>query len=132
MKSILARVRAVLLLGLLWAFVWAPIGVLIGMIVDADGTMDEPWIAVGAYPGMLSGVLFAAVRGARAHSLLRVAATGAVCGMLVSLIPWILGTPSLENPTWLLPIVVAGITAMSTVSAVVTEYVRMQRRRVAS
>ena len=34
-----------------------------GLIVDPDGSMDEMWVAVGAYPGLLCGVIFAAVFG---------------------------------------------------------------------
>ncbi len=48
-------------MGLTWAVVWAPVGPLIGMIVDPDGSKDEPWAAVGAYPGFLCGVVFSMV-----------------------------------------------------------------------
>lgn len=132
MTSILLRVRSAILLGLLWAVAWAPIGVIAGLIVDADGKMDEPWIAVGAYPGMLCGVLYAVVRGRTTHgtTLRRALAWGAACGLLVSMIPWMVGTPSPDNPGWLFPVVSACITALSSVSAGVTEYLRMKRGRI--
>ncbi len=56
MKNWLRRIRGAVLMGLTWAVVWAPIGVLIGMIVDPDESMDEMWFAVGGYPGFLCGV----------------------------------------------------------------------------
>ena len=59
----LRRIRAAVLMGLTWAAVWAPIGVLTGLIVDSDGSMDEMWVAVGGYPGFLCGAVFSAVLG---------------------------------------------------------------------
>ena len=35
------RIRAALLMGLIWAAVWAPVAVLIGVIVDPNDAMDE-------------------------------------------------------------------------------------------
>ena len=61
MKTWLEPIRRVVLMAIIWAVVWAPLGVLLGMIVDPDGSMDEPWVAVGAYPGFLSAVVFCAV-----------------------------------------------------------------------
>ncbi len=63
MKKWLRRIRGALGMGLIWAAGWAPVGVLIGMIVDPDGSMDEMWVAVGAYPGFIGGVVFSAVLG---------------------------------------------------------------------
>ena len=48
-------------MGLTWAVVWAVAAVLIGMLVDPDGSMDEIWPAIGAYPGFLGGVVFSVV-----------------------------------------------------------------------
>ncbi len=47
MNSWLRRIRGAVLMALTWAVVWAPVGVLIGMIVDPDGSMEEIWVAVG-------------------------------------------------------------------------------------
>ncbi len=50
MNTWLRRIRGAVLMGLTWAVVWAPVGVLIGMIVDPSDSMEEMWVAVGAYP----------------------------------------------------------------------------------
>ena len=112
------------MLGVLWALAWAPIGVLIGLVVDADGSMDEPWPLVGAYPGFLGGVIFAVVLGivGRRHridelSMPKVAGWGAAAGLMVALIPLVLGTPAPGLPRWLPVLVVVAITLMSALSA---------------
>ena len=52
MKKWLRRIRGAVLMGLAWAAVWAPVAVLLGtFVVDPDNSMDEMWVAVGAYPG---------------------------------------------------------------------------------
>jgi hypothetical protein len=113
------RIRAALLMGVAWAAVWAPLAVLIGLIVDPDGSMDEMWVAVGAYPGFLGGVVFSVVLGiaARRHgfealSLSRVAAWGAVAGLLVGALPFAVGEPTSELPLGLLAAVVIGATTL--------------------
>ncbi len=126
MKNWLRRIRGAVLMGLTWAVVWAPIGVLIGMIVDPDESMDEMWFAVGGYPGFLCGAVFFAVLGIAEGrrrfdelSLSRVGAWGAVSGVLVGALPFVLG--SSENarlPAWLLGVAIIGsITLLSAVSA---------------
>lgn len=124
MNRWLRRARSALVMGLVWALVWAPVGVLIGLIVDADGSMDEPWPLIGAYPGFLGGVVFAIVLGivGRRHrfdelSMSRFAGWGAVAGLLVGLLPWFLGTPAPGLPRWLPALVVGTITLMSALSA---------------
>jgi hypothetical protein len=125
MKKWLSRIGGAVLMGLAWAAVWAPIGVLIGMIVDPDGSMDEPWILVGAYPGFLSAVIFSMVIwGAERRrrfdelSLTRVGAFGAVAGLLVGMVPFVAGSNSTSLPTWLLMFAIIGpITLVSAVSA---------------
>ena len=125
MKKWLRRIRGALGMGLIWAAGWAPVGVLIGMIVDPDGSMDEMWVAVGAYAGFLGGVVFSAVLGMAAGrrrfdelSLSRVGAWGAVAGLLVGALPFAVGESTTELPLWLLAVVVIGsITLLSGVSA---------------
>lgn len=125
MKPWLKRVRGAIGMGLLWALLWAPVGVLIGLIVDPDGSMDEMWVAVGAYPGFVGGVIFAAVLGIVAGrrrfdelSLTRFAIWGAVAGLLVGLLPFVVGAPSGGHPQPLLAAAVVGsITLLSAVSA---------------
>ena len=120
----LKRVRGALVMGLLWAVVWAPLGVLLGMIVDRDGAMDEPWVLVGAFPGFIGGVLFSivlaiAARRRRFHelSLPRFTVWGAIAGLLVGVLPFLLGTPSAVAPVWLPVVFVAAITLLSAGSA---------------
>jgi|SRR5687768_5084618 len=122
---LLRRFRGALLMGLIWAVLWVPIALLISLIMDPNGSMDEPWILVGAYPGFLSAVVFAMVIGFAERrrrfdelSLTRVAAFGAVAGLLVGIIPFVAGSNSTNLPTWLLIFAIAGpITLLSAVSA---------------
>lgn len=63
MPRSLKNVRNAVLLGLAWTVAWAPIAVLLGVfVIDPDNSMDEMWVAIGAYPGFLCGVLFYALR----------------------------------------------------------------------
>ena len=125
MKTWLRRIRGAVLMGLTWAVVWAPVGVLIGMIVDPDGSMDEMWVAVGAYPGFLCGAVFSAVLGIAEGrrrfdelSLPRSAAWGAVGGLLVGVLPFAVGTPNTALPLWQWAAVIIGpMTLLGAVSA---------------
>jgi hypothetical protein len=124
-KKWLRRVRSAVVMGLIWAAVWAPVAVLIGLIVDPDGSMDEMWVAIGAYPGFLGGVVFATVLGILGGrrrfdelSLPRCAAWGAVAGLLVGVFPFAVGEPTSRLPLWLLGVIVIGsLTLLSAVSA---------------
>ena len=124
MRKWLKRVRGALVMGALWAVVWAPLGVLIGMIVDRDGSMDEPWILLGAYPGFIGGVIFSivlaiAARRRRFHELSprRFAGWGALAGLLVGVLPFLLGTPSSTLPVWLPFVFIAAVTLLGAASA---------------
>jgi hypothetical protein len=96
------------------------------MIVDPDNSMDEMWVAIGAYPGFLCGVIFFALLGIAEGrrrfdelSLARVGAWGAVSGLLVGALPFAVGTSTTELPVWLWGVVVIGsIILLSAVSAV--------------
>lgn len=122
----LKRIRGALLMGLTWAVFWAPVGLLIGMILDPTGAMDEPWIAVGTFPGFLGGVLFSTVFGIAARrrkldelSIKRVAAWGAAAGLGLGILWFLSGDqgPNVER-VWLLPLVViSSITLLSAASA---------------
>jgi hypothetical protein len=124
MKKWLRRIRGALLMGLTWAVVWAPVGLLIGMIVDPDGSMDEPWVLVGTLPGFLGGVAFATVLGIVGRrrrfddlSLPRFTAWGAGAGLLVGGI-WVVLALLSDPPRWLLyGVVVGSLTLLSAVSA---------------
>jgi hypothetical protein len=112
-------------MGLTWAAAWGMAAVLIGMAVDPDGSMDEMWVAIGAYPGFLGGVVFSAVLAMAARrrrldelSLPRVAGWGAAAGLLVGSVPFVLGDPISEHPVWLLGgVVIGSITLLSALSA---------------
>lgn len=55
MKQWLKRARGAVGMGLIWAVVWAPVAVLVGiLIIDPTDSMDEMWWMVGAIPGFLS------------------------------------------------------------------------------
>ena len=125
MKPWLRRVRGAVVMGLLWAAVWVPVAVVIGLAVDPDGSMDEMWPAIGAFPGFLGGVVFSIVLGIVGRrrrfdelSVPRFAAWGALAGLLVGLLPFVLGTPTSRIPLWQLMLVVVGpITLLSALSA---------------
>ena len=112
-------------MGLLWALVWAPAAVLLGLVVDPDGSMDEMWVAIGAYAGFLGGLAFAVVLGILGRrrrfeelSLVRFAAWGAAGGLLVGALPLVLGGPAGGGSPWLLSGVILGsITLLSAASA---------------
>jgi uncharacterized membrane protein YsdA (DUF1294 family) len=83
-------------------------------------------LAALAMPGFIVGMIFYTViwfaKGARRIdelSLPRLAAWGAVVGLLLGVLPFALGTPSDRFPLWLLVVVlIASTTLLSTVSAV--------------
>lgn len=128
MPRSLKSFRNAFLLGLAWAVAWAPVAVLLGIfIIDPDNSMDEMWVVIGAYPGFLCGVLFYALRGLGEGgrqlselSLPRAAAWAAVSGVLVGAVPFALGTPAPDNPSWLGLAVMGSFTSMSVASAVVS------------
>jgi hypothetical protein len=102
--------------------------------------MDEPWPALGAYPGFLCGVVFCAVLGIAARhrelaawSLSRVTAWGTVSGLLVMapIFTGLLGTPNTEHALWQWRfIILAAVILLSSISAVGSAWVaRMAKRR---
>ena len=126
MKNWLRRIRGALLMGVTWAGLWMPVGLLLGMIFDPNGTMDEPWILVGTLPGFLAGVMFSVVLGIAARrrrleelSVAKVARWGALAGLVIGSLPFVLGDQASDvERVWLLPlVVVSSITLLSTVSA---------------
>ena len=132
----LGSVRDAVLMGLAWAVVWAPVAVLIGLGIDPDGSADEMWPAIGAYPGFLSGVVFSAVlgiaeRGRRLAELpaARAAAWGALAGLMVGVLPFTIGESTAEIPLWQLAgLVIGTITVLSAASAVASARLLGMRR----
>ena len=126
-RTWLRRIRVAALLGLAWAAAWAPVGVLLGLIVDSDGSMDEMWVAVGGYPGFLCGVVFCAMLGFakgrgrfEEYPLARAGAFGAVSGVLVGALPFVvLVSNETGDPRGQLlgALIIASITLSSAVSA---------------
>lgn len=120
----LRRVRGALLMGITWALVWAPIGPIIGFIVDRDGRMDEPWIAVGALPGFFAGIVFSILLGivGRRHrfedfSLRRFATWGGAAGLILGTFPFLAGDLNPALPAWFPVVVIGSITALASASA---------------
>lgn len=120
MTKAMMGIRGAVLMGLAWAVVWAPVAVLVGvLIVDPDNSMDEMWVVIGAYPGFLCGVLFSVMMGRRDLPLSRAGVWGAVAGLLVGTLPFTIGESSSELPLWQLAALVIGtITLLSALSAV--------------
>lgn len=122
----LGHIRGAVLMGLAWAVAWALVAVLVGLVVDPDGSMDEMWVAVGAYPGFLCGAISSAVLGIAGGrrrfaelSLSGAGVRGAAVGLLVAVVPLAIGEPTSEVPLWQLGAAVVGsITLLSAVSAI--------------
>lgn len=125
MKKWLRRIRAAVTMGLLWAVPWAIVAVVIGMVVDPDDSMDEMWFLIGAYPGFLGGVLFSIVlavaerrRNLSELSVRRFGAWGAAAGLVIGVLPFLLGTPSADiDVARLATVVIGSFTFMSAASA---------------
>ena len=134
--SMLQGVARALGIALAWGLAWAPIALLIGVtVIDPDGSMDEMWPAVGAFPGFLCALLFCALlsvaaRGRRIAQLAlpHLAALGALAGLLVGVLPFVIGGEPAEGALDLgLPAVIASFIAMSSLSALVTGLVARSR-----
>jgi hypothetical protein len=121
-------VRNAVLIGLAWAVVWAPIALVIGItLIDPDNSMDEMWPVIGAYPGFLSAVLFCTLvaiaerrHGLAEISLPRAASWGALSGLIVGLLPFLVGTANPQAPNWLPAAIIGSIALMSVLSAIAT------------
>ncbi|HYW09174.1 MAG TPA: hypothetical protein VE913_19600 [Longimicrobium sp.] len=106
-------------MGLTRAVVWAPVAVLIGIVVDADGSMAEMWVMIGVLPGFIAGVVFAALlgiaerRGVDELSPGRAGAWGALAGVLVGVLPFTIGEPASALPLRLLASATVGLSAAS-------------------
>jgi hypothetical protein len=137
MPTWLRRTRAALTVGLGWALLWAPVGVLVGLLVDPDGSMDEMWFLIFGYPGFLGGVLFSILLALRERrravvdlALPRVAAWGGLAGFAVGSLPFLIGDPSGSVPVALLYAIAAGsITTLSALSAAGTVAIAQRAAR---
>lgn len=141
MKKWLRLIRDGVAMGLTWAVGCTSFGML-GVVVfytlfpNVRDAFD-PWVPVFAYPGFLGGVIFIAVlqltEGGRKFDelpILRVAACGAVAGLLLGVVPFALGTPSAQFPLWLLVVaIVIYTTLLCTGSAVASAFLFRRLRR---
>ena len=124
----LRHIRRAFLTAVTWGVLWAPLGVITGIIWDPNDTMDEPWIALGAYPGFLCGLVFCALlaiadgrRRLDELSPSRAGAWGALAGLLLMAVPMtgLLGTPNTEHPFWQWRFaIVTAVVLLSSISAV--------------
>jgi len=125
MKNWLKRFRGALSLGVIWAIAWGSVGFLMEIFVDPHGRIVDIWPAVLGLPAFFGGVFFSAVLGfaERRHrfdelKLSRVAAWGAVGGVLVGLLPFVLGEPTGDvNALKLALMIVPPISLLSAISA---------------
>jgi hypothetical protein len=128
MSTWVRHLRRAFLLALTWAVLWAPLGVLTGIFMDPNDTLDEPWAALGAYPGFLCGLVFAVVLAIAARqcrlgdlSPSRAGSWGALSGLLVMapVFSGLLGTPNTEHPLWQgRYLILVAVILLSSVSAV--------------
>ena len=137
------RIAAALGTAAAWGLAWAPIAVLVGTtLVDPDNSMDEMWLAIGAFPGFICGVLFSVLlavaargRSAGAVDLPQLALLGALAGLAVALLPVAIGGEPRPGSLDLLSAgAIVSFTLMGAASALVTGLVlrsvgRRQARR---
>lgn len=129
MKKSFRRIRDTVTMGITWAVQWAILAVLIGTITELlfsysiEKNHLDPLMAL-AMPGFIAGVIFSIVlwfveSGRRLDelSLPRLAACGAVVGLLLGVLALTLGTP--REPLWrTVVMIVCSSTLLSTVSAI--------------
>ena len=125
----LRRIGGAVGTGLLWTLGWGVVGVLIGLVVDPDGSMDEMWVAIGAYPGLVAGLIHAAMlalarRGRTLDELTlpRIAALGAAAALLPALFPFFVVAGMTERnafPLWLLGVGIVGAATLVSVALAV-------------
>ena len=137
MAKWLRRIRAAVVMGLIWAVGWAVVGgAVMEGIVDPHGKILDMWPQTLAIPGFLCGAIFSVVLGIAASgrrfeelSLSRFGALGAVAGLLLGGLAAATGPASL--PLWLrAAVVLAPLTILSAASATASLAVaRLAERR---
>ena len=129
MSRWLLRLRGAIGMGLTWAFAWAMVGLLIGVAMEFFGVpmgwfvqvFDAPLPAL-AVPGFLSGATFSTVLGVAGRrrrfdqlSLPRFTLWGALGGLLVGLVPLVVGGPGI--PPGAVVVMLGALTVLSAGSA---------------
>ena len=123
MKKWLSRGGRLVGMGLAWGAAWAPVALLVALIVDPNDSMDEPWLLVGMLPGLLCGAVFSAVSGMAdgrhgldGLTLGRSAVLGVASGLLVGGF-WLALAVLSDPPRWsLYGVVIGSLIVMSAVS----------------
>lgn len=120
------RIFTAIALGVMWAIVWAAVGALVG-VLDRGRSIQALWLgpAIGIQPGFASGVMFSVllgivsvVRGSRDLSSRTSMICGAIAGLIVGVLPFLINRPPSEAPLWLVGLVVIGsMTLLSVVLA---------------
>ena len=120
------RILGTVITGLIWGAAWALAGVLL-KIADPHRSVDELWLGpeIGIYPGFIAGVLFSAalwVAGGRRRldemPIPKVIAGGAMAGLFVGALPFVINQPAGNAPLWLVCAVVIGsMTLLGALSA---------------
>jgi Na+/proline symporter len=138
MEKWVTRISRALMMGLAWAGVWVPAGAAVaGLMLDE---LDPEHIGGPLYSGFICGSIFSAVAGIAADrcrlselSWSRAAVSGAVSGLLVSVLWWFLvllsvvGDTNPEPLPWhLLGAVLPSMTVMCAITAVGSVWVARQ------
>ena len=127
MAKWMTRIGRALVMGLAWAVVWVPLGVVAGALIV--GETEPEHIGGPLYAGFLCGALFSSVAGIASGrrrldelSFSKAAAWGAVSGLLVGALPFVLGDQSSsDRPLWVVPVVlISSMTVACAVSAAVS------------
>ena len=128
MKWVNRTCRA-LMMGLAWGALWVPVGVVGARMIV--GELDPEHIGGPLYAGFLCGSVFSAFAGIASGrrrlgelSFLGAGAWGAVSGVFVGALPFVLGDEhASDRPPWVLPVVVmSAMTLIASVSAVVSAW----------
>jgi hypothetical protein len=130
MRNWLRKIRDAAVMGLVWAIGWTLFGML-GVVIFYTLYPNAPdifdiWIPVFAYPGLLGGVIFSVVLQRVENrcrfdemSFPRLTVWGVGIGLLLGMLLFALGTPSITVPLWLPFVVIIGSTTLlSIVSAI--------------
>jgi hypothetical protein len=127
MQKWMTGIGRALMMGLAWAVVWVPIGMVVGRLIV--GELEPEHIGGPLYAGFLCGAAFSLVSGIASGrrrldvlSFSQAAAWGAVSGLLVGVLPFVLGDQhGSDRPLWLLPVVViSSMTVLGAFSASVS------------
>ena len=115
----LTRISRALLMGLAWAAAWLPVSMAGGALMV--GELEPEHIGGALYLGFPSGVVFSVLAGLASGrrrltelSYVRAAGWGAVSGLLIGALPFILGEQhGSDRPLWVLPVMVMSVLSVT-------------------